>query len=801
VKIAVVAPSPVPFGAGGAEKLWWGLVDNITKHTNHQCELIKVPIKENDFWSLIDAYQAFYTLDLSHFDMVISGKYPGWMVQHPNHHIYMLHCLRGFYDCFHFMGLPEQYSTTDPVLNDFLDKVRKQLLSPAEVFQTLKAMQLDDSLPGDLFAFPGAFSRELILYFDGWALKNTQRFSAISQTVANRKEYFPPGACVDVNYPPSTLVGFTNTSQQYFFTASRLDDAKRIKIIVQGYLKTTTDIPLKIAGTGPLAEELATLAADDKRIEFVGYVSDLELVQYYSNAYAIVFIPYDEDYGLITIEAMKSEKPVITFSDAGGVTEFVEHGVTGLTSEPEVDLLAANIDKLASNRALCKKMGQAAKQKVVDVNWINTIDRLLNPEKQQLGQSTSHLIAPQSTEEQSASNTLGKITVVSTYCFYPPQGGGQNRIFYLYKEIAKHMRVDIICLAHESETYESVEVALNLFQIKVPKSQEHAIKEWRIEEQAGIPVTDIAMISLYNETAKLKQTIQQSLLTSQLVVCSHPYLYPMLKAFSTIPIVHESHNVEFLLKQQMLKDSTHNQQLLETLRTAEAQACNETVLTTVCAQDDALRFAQLYDYDSQSTVVVANGVDLSSVKYLSTEQRKVLKTTLGIAHQKLAIFIGSWHQPNIEAVDEIIKMAPELSDFSFVVIGSVGGYYKEHKIPKNMAFAGLVTDEEKQLFLSTADVALNPMLTGSGTNLKMLDYMVAGVPVVSTEIGARGLNIPTDLIVIGETAQFKQMIEYATDAVDTHAASTYATDHFNWQRIAAIYLDALLKIGNKATKN
>jgi glycosyltransferase involved in cell wall biosynthesis len=56
-----------------------------------------------------------------------------------------------------------------------------------------------------------------------------------------------------------------------------------------------------------------------------------------------------------------------------------------------------------------------------------------------------------------------------------------------------------------------------------------------------------------------------------------------------------------------------------------------------------------------------------------------------------------------------------------------------------MAMAGVVTEQEKNLILSMADAALNPMTGGSGTNLKMLEYFAAGVPVISTPFGARGL--------------------------------------------------------------
>lgn len=795
MKLAIVAPSPIPFGAGGAEKLWWGLVESIKDTTNYQCELIKIPIAENDFWSLIEAYKKFYELDLSHFDMVITGKYPGWMVQHPNHHVYMLHCLRGYYDCFHFMGLPEKYESDNSSVNSLLLSIRNGDVKPSQVFKELDKIKIDASMPEDLFSFPGAFSRELVHYFDNWAFQNVKRFSAISNTVANRKEYFPKGAEVIVNYPPSTLKGLYKGRSDYFFTASRLDNAKRIKMIIEAYLQTSTDIPLKIAGTGPLADEFVELSSHDSRIEFVGYVSDVELVTYYANAYAIIFVPYDEDYGLITIEAMQSEKPVLTFSDCGGVNEFVEHGVTGLVCEPIIELLAQNIDKLASNRDACAAMGKAAKNKVSKINWDNTIISLL-----EIKQSSEKRSSKKSTESfgcmgsNSDFGYLKKITVVSTYCFFPPEGGGQNRLFYLYKEMAKYMQVNIVCLAHESEVYSEDEVAPNLFQIRVPKNQDHAIGEWRIEEQAGIPVTDIAMITLYRETPLFLEKVLESIEDSDVVVTSHCYLFPMLKEISNKPIVHESHNVEYLLKQEMLKGREGVCSLLETLRECESRACRDSELTIVCAPDDAVKYSELYNYDSSKAVVVANGVDLGTVQYIDAKERKSLRLGVGVNDKKLAIFIGSWHKPNIESVEEIIKLAPSMPDYIFIIIGSVCGYFSSRTIPENVVFASVVSDEEKLLYLGIADVALNPMLTGSGTNLKMLDYMVAGVPVVTTDVGARGLSIPDGLVVVCEIGNFKSGIESALRGIDTAASCKYAKEAFNWVNIAKNYLKAFINI-------
>ena len=100
MRIAIVAPSPSPFALGGAEKLWWGLCSHLNEHTRHQADIIKLPSPEADLRSLLASYERFTALDLSGFDLVITGKYPAWMVGHPRHVVYMLHRLRGLYDAY-----------------------------------------------------------------------------------------------------------------------------------------------------------------------------------------------------------------------------------------------------------------------------------------------------------------------------------------------------------------------------------------------------------------------------------------------------------------------------------------------------------------------------------------------------------------------------------------------------------------------------------------------------------------------------------------------------------------------------
>jgi Glycosyltransferase len=60
---------------------------------------------------------------------------------------------------------------------------------------------------------------------------------------------------------------------------------------------------------------------------------------------------------------------------------------------------------------------------------------------------------------------------------------------------------------------------------------------------------------------------------------------------------------------------------------------------------------------------------------------------------------------------------------------------------KNVYLLGLVSEEEKLSIYQEASVAINPMMSGSGTNLKVLGYLASGIPLITTPIGARGLGL------------------------------------------------------------
>ncbi len=390
VDVVIVAPSHVPLAIGGADKLWWGLLQHLNAETTYTADIIKLPGPERNFWEVVDSYRAFSALDLRHYDVIISGKYPSWMTDHPRHVCYMLHPLRGLYDTYP-PGMPVRCEVAHPELRGLLALIRSGSHSReamAECFERLERLRkprrprrLRSPVPTGAFAFPGPLIREVVQFLDRVAFRpgSVMRYCAISQTVAGRDGYFPPGTEVTAVHPPSDLAGFhPPRAGRYLFTVSRLDSPKRIDLLIGAMAQLDTKVELLIAGIGPDEGRLRELAQDDPRIRFLGFVNDEQLLDLYAESHAVLFAPVQEDFGLVALEAMAAGKPVISTSDAGGVSELVEDGVTGYVTEPDPEAVAAGIERLLADPEHALSMGEAGMARAQNVTWPRVSEVLLD---------------------------------------------------------------------------------------------------------------------------------------------------------------------------------------------------------------------------------------------------------------------------------------------------------------------------------------------------------------------------------------------------------------------------------------
>lgn len=790
MKIAVVGPSPVPFTIGGAENLLWGLCDAINKKTEHQAELIKLPSRELDFWSLVQTYYDFYNLNLDQFDLVISTKYPSWMVQHRNCICYMVHTLRGLYDTYHLMNQPTVVDRKNPHINKVLEYMehKKEMADLDEFFKLIFSLKDRKDISENYFVFPGPFIRLIIHYLDCVALsqEGMKRICAISETVKYRKEYYPQGSKVDVIYPPTILKKRNSGQMKHIFIASRLDAAKRIDLLIRAMEYVKGDVQLYIAGNGPQREEWEKLAKKDGRIHFLGFVDEDVLEDYYSNSLVIPYFPYDEDYGLITIEAMLHKKPVITTKDAGGPTEFVVDGETGYVTKVDTRAIAEKVNFLIEHPEEARRMGENAYQKVKNITWSNVVNDLLeNYIMEQRGTVKKKL-----SEKESSNVCDGRnITVASTFPIYPPQGGGQARTYNLYKQLARKENVTIVSFTNADQKKYEGYIASNVREVRIPKTIRHQELEQKMEEKAELPIGDIGMITLSGYTSEYEQQLKKSIEKSDIVILSHPYLFNLAKKYLNEKLlIYEAQDVEILIKEKMIPDTSIKKQLLQQIFEIEKECCEKSQFIMTCSKEDQVSLNKIYNVPFEKMIEIPNGVDCSDICFTPVSERIANKRKLTLQDEKLGIFMGSWHQPNLEACEKIFDIARECPNTKFLLMGSQCEYFRKKSLPSNVGLLGLVSEETKARVFSTVDFALNPMLSGSGTNLKMFDYMASGIPIITTNFGTRGIEDKSGFIVaeIGEIPQVINRFELNKMVQKVEFSRKYAENHYDWKIISDI---------------
>ena len=139
------------------------------------------------------------------------------------------------------------------------------------------------------------------------------------------------------------------------------------------------DIPLLIAGTGPEEPRLRALAAGDPRIRFLGFVRRPPARRPVRQRARRGLRARGRGLGLITLEAMGCGTPVVTCTDSGGPTELVADGVTGLVAEPEPPSLGAGPRPARrTNPCWPPSLGRAGKRRAARVTWRRRVRRLLD---------------------------------------------------------------------------------------------------------------------------------------------------------------------------------------------------------------------------------------------------------------------------------------------------------------------------------------------------------------------------------------------------------------------------------------
>jgi len=338
----VVAEARVPFARDGAELHARSLVAQLRRR-GHDAESVALPFHGRKH-ELLEQACAWRMLNLSSsnarpIDVLIATRFPTWFARHPRKVVWLIHQHRAAYDL---------YATP---YSDFTDSEDDRRL------------------------------RNQIAAMDSQMFGECARIVTNAQNTADRLQRFNGIAARPLYHPPPIADRLRSGAYgEYVLLVSRLEPLKRVDLAIRAMAHVPMPVTLTIVGDGSqraILEQEAVRAGVADRITFTGALWGDAVVDLYAGALGVIYAPFDEDYGYVTLEAFLAAKPVITARDSGGPLEFVRDGVNGLICDPDAAALAAAIGRIAADRSLAERLGRAGQSAARAITWDGVIEQLL----------------------------------------------------------------------------------------------------------------------------------------------------------------------------------------------------------------------------------------------------------------------------------------------------------------------------------------------------------------------------------------------------------------------------------------
>jgi glycosyltransferase involved in cell wall biosynthesis len=383
--------------------------------------------------------------------------------------------------------------------------------------------------------------------------------------------------------------------------------------------------------------------------------------------------------------------------------------------------------------------------------------------------------------------------IVNTYPSNPARHGGGMRIQSLWGSMPADIGAKGVVLAHTDGGTASMPLtrARPGFEHHVPFWPELRATIAQLNAVTGTSTDDIALALAATGEDPFTKVLRSAVgAGADVLVLSHPFMVRQARAAAPhLPVVYEAHNVEADLKASMFADDDGGRQAVELVAQLEAEACAHASLVVCCTEEDRRRLIERYGVASEIVHVIPNGASIASAVFTPWAMRDLAAPR--------CVFAGSGHAPNLEAAAIIIEAAASLPEVGFDLVGDLDTGLRHLALPENVVLHGRVSDVQKRWLFTQAALALNPMKVGSGSNLKLVDYLAAGLPVVSSTVGARGFSpklVDCLELVAPEPTMLADAIGQSLQR-DWSDATTKAREivesEYDWRMISARYAELL----------
>lgn len=354
---------------------------------------------------------------------------------------------------------------------------------------------------------------------------------------------------------------------------------------------------------------------------------------------------------------------------------------------------------------------------------------------------------------------------VAPYVTYPPRMGGDHRTHGLVKgfpeagdTVVRYCQGGSPAMYKSLDLRRTVEIADNYTEYRHLHPLHEIIKPPML---LGYPNL-LASAALHLASDGLDDMFADA----DVVLVREPWQAPYVldNADDDTPVIFSSHNVETErfgdIKQPLFESWTE-----ERVNRLERRAVEDSDAIVCTSERDVRVYREKYD-PGGPIIVAPNGTYENNLR----EHRPISKAAKQIRRQydidadsTVCLFMGSNYRPNVEAAEATVEVARKLdlsqTAIDFLIMGSVGNAFDNIDLPENVTTTGYV-EKEFEAHFDAADIALNPMLSGGGTNIKLVDYFARSLPVVSTPFGVRGTDVKTgEHLLVATIDDFPHTIE------------------------------------------
>lgn len=380
----------------------------------------------------------------------------------------------------------------------------------------------------------------------------------------------------------------------------------------------------------------------------------------------------------------------------------------------------------------------------------------------------------------------------------PADTGGKIRTFNILKQIAKANHVTLLCFSFEASDQDFIPEFNKLgIQVTLVPIAESSI----FQKITGVLFKPIPFSIGKYHTPLMRRAIAKILKTQKFdaVHVDHLHMAHYTDCFNNIPCMLDEHNVEYKILERcskveagFIKKMLYQQQAAK-MKAFESRKIKDFKGVFACSLDDQ-KILKNISSGNTPLHVIANGVD---TEYFTSPDLKD-------AAQDALVFTGSMDWlPNDDAITYFCnKILPLIwqkkQGVKFYVVGK-----NPSKLVKDFSQHDprvIVTGrvEDVRPYIQRSKIFIVPLRIGGGTRLKILEAMAMGKAVVSTSIGAEGIECRDGKnILLGDTPEAfaVKVLLLLNDEQKSkdigQQARQFVCDHYDWnligQKLKSIY--------------